>query len=151
MTYREFCNLKSNDPIENIFPKGTEPEEAMDILEETFIYYDDHDFYLKSKDRICGCYADIAKFILYKLYKKKNKMNKEKFKNTTGIINQNATAQECVDILRDELIPEDWYISYPCRYSQANTEIVGEILRMYNNPDVKLINRIKAYFKNKKK
>ena len=43
MTYREFCNLKSNDPKENIFPKGTEPEEAMEILEETFIYHDDHD------------------------------------------------------------------------------------------------------------
>lgn len=150
MTYREFCNLKSNDPKENIFPKGTEPEEAMDILEETFIYHDDHDLYLKNKDSIYG-YGDATKFILYNLYKEKNKMNKEKFKYTTGIIDQNATAQECVDLLGNELMPDDWYISYPCRYSQANTEIVGEILRMYNNPDVKLINRIKAYFKNKKK
>ena len=148
MTYREFCNLKSNDPMENIFPKGTEPEEAMDILEETFIYHDDHDLYVKNKDSICG-YGDIAKFILCKIYKKK--ITEEMLKYINSIIDQNATAQECVDILRNELIPKDWYISYPCRYSQANTEIVGEILRMYNNPDVKLINRIKAYFKNKKK
>lgn len=147
MTYREFCNLKSNDPMENIFPKGTEPEEAMDILEETFIYHDDHNLYVKNKDSICG-YGDVTKFILYNIYKKK--INEEKLIYIIGIIDQNAAAQECVDLLRNELIPKDWYISYPCRYSQSNTEIVGEILRIYNNPDRKLINRIKAYFKKKK-
>jgi len=37
MTYKEFCKLKANDPIENIFPKGTDYDEAMDILQETFL------------------------------------------------------------------------------------------------------------------
>jgi hypothetical protein len=37
MTYKEFCKLKSNDPMKNIFPKGTDYAEAMDILQETFL------------------------------------------------------------------------------------------------------------------
>lgn len=147
MTYREFCNLKGNDPMENIFPKGTEPEEAMDILEETFVFYDDHKLYEENKYIMHSDYTAITRFILCNLEKR---ITKERFDNIINIVGDNATAQECVDILRNVLIPKDWYISYPCGYSQANTEIVGEILRIYNNPDRKLINRIKAYFKKKK-
>ena len=131
MTYREFCNFKSNDPMENIFPKGTEPDEAMDILETTFI-----------GELTFAPYTDVVKTIINKC-KKHHKYNLDNL----GHLN----AQEAVDTLRLYLLPKDWYIFYVCGYSQANTEIVGEILRIYNNPDVKLINRIKAYFKNKKK
>ena len=66
MTFKEFCNLKANDPNINIFPKGTEYNEAMNIL-------------------------------------------------------------------TDSILGKGWYISYPCGYSQANTEIVGSILHSWEN------------------
>lgn len=34
MDYKEFTKLKSNDPTENIFPKGTSDSEAMNVLIE---------------------------------------------------------------------------------------------------------------------
>lgn len=37
MTFKEFCNLKANEPNENIFPKGTEYSEAMDVLTDTIL------------------------------------------------------------------------------------------------------------------
>ncbi len=122
MTYREFCQLKANDPEENIFPKGTEPEEAIEILKSSLI-----------NNSNCVSYYDIIEAILNK-YKKKH--NKYEFDN---IIN----AQQAINILRTELLPKDWYISYPCSYFQANTEIVASILYKYNNPESKYWFRIK--------
>ena len=37
MTFKEFCNLKANAPNINIFPKGTEYNEAMDILVDSIL------------------------------------------------------------------------------------------------------------------
>lgn len=37
MTLKEFCELKGNDPMENIFPKGTTLEEAYAILSDHFL------------------------------------------------------------------------------------------------------------------
>lgn len=37
MTYKEFCNLKANDPNVNIFPKATSDIEAIDILSDTIL------------------------------------------------------------------------------------------------------------------
>ncbi len=67
MTYKEFCDLKANDPINvNMFPKPT-------------------------------------------------------------------TSDEAIDILSDTILGSDWYISYPCRRGQANTEIVAAILKEYEH------------------
>lgn len=37
MTFREFCDMKANDPRENIFPKETTAEEAIMILKDHFL------------------------------------------------------------------------------------------------------------------
>lgn len=37
MKYKDFCQLKSNDPMENIFPKGTSAEEGIVILKNHFL------------------------------------------------------------------------------------------------------------------
>ncbi len=37
MTYKEFCELKVNDPDVNIFPKGTTSDEALHILSDTIL------------------------------------------------------------------------------------------------------------------
>ena len=37
MTYKEFCDLKNNDPDVNIFPKGTTSDEALGILSNTIL------------------------------------------------------------------------------------------------------------------
>lgn len=37
MTYKEFCDLKNNDPGVNIFPKGTTSDEALHILSDTIL------------------------------------------------------------------------------------------------------------------
>ena len=113
MTYEEFCNLKSNDPMENIFPKGTSAEEAMSILESTFVGH-----------TTCAPYSDIAKGIISQCKRRHN----TDFNTIHGI-----EAQEAVDLLREELLPKDWYIDYPCRNLQYNTEVVGYILDKYSN------------------
>lgn len=113
MTYKEFCNLKGNDPMENIFPKGTTAEEAISILESTFV---GHTTYAP--------YSDIVKCIISQC-KKRYTIDF----NTIHDIN----AQKAVDLLREELLPKDWYINYPCRNLQYNTEVVGYILANYSN------------------
>lgn len=127
MTFKEFCELKGNDPMENIFPKGTEPDEAMDILETTFI-----------GELTFAPYVDVAKAIINKC-KKHHKYNLDNL----GHLN----AQEAVDLIREELLPKNWYIEYSCGYAQANTEIVGEILYRYlpkeiKNPIVKFFRKL---------
>lgn len=127
MTFEEFCDLKSNDPKENIFPKGTEPYEAMDILEESLL---DKDY--KSYDS----YSDIVRAIL-SIYKKKSKT----------IIKSNLSAQEAIDLLKEELLGKDWYVEYPCRYAQFNTEVVGEILYKYCKVRKNKVNQIIEFLK----
>ena len=34
MNYKEWCNLKTNDPHENMFPKPTTPSEGINVLQE---------------------------------------------------------------------------------------------------------------------
>lgn len=128
MTYREFCNLKNNDPMENIFPKVTEPDEAMDILETTFI-----------GELTFAPYVDVVKTIINKC-KKHHKYNLDNL----GHLN----AQEAVDTLRLYLLPKDWYIDYPCRNLQYNTEVVGSILYKYGPKEkVPFLTRIRNFFK----
>ena len=62
MNYKEFCKLKANDPNVNMYPKPTD-------------------------------------------------------------------AQEGLNILQDAILGDDWYITDPLPNKQANTEIVGSILR----------------------
>lgn len=117
MTLKEFCDLKCNDPMENILPKGTEPDEAMDILEESL---------LDKKYKSYDSYSDIVRAILA-IYKKKSKT----------IVESNLSAQKAVDLLKEELLGKDWYINYSCGYAQYNTEIVGEILSKYHKESKK--------------
>jgi uncharacterized protein YggU (UPF0235/DUF167 family) len=42
-----------------------------------------------------------------------------------------TTSDEAIDILADTILGTDWYISYPCRRGQANTEVVAAILKEY--------------------
>ena len=44
-------------------------------------------------------------------------------------------AQDAVDVLKDYLLGEDWYVNYPGSTDQINTEIVAEI--MLNYPSAK--------------
>lgn len=37
MTYKEFCESKTNDPNVNIFPKPTTSDEAINILSQTIL------------------------------------------------------------------------------------------------------------------
>lgn len=46
-----------------------------------------------------------------------------------------------LDFLIDYLVPEDYYISYSCGKSQANTEMVSYILQKYSQ---KYANELKA-------
>ncbi len=146
MTYREFCNLKNNDPMENMFPKGTTAEEAMDILEETFVFYDDHKLYEENKDIMHSDYAAITKLILCNIAKR---LTKKKFNHYVNTIDYNATARECLDVLDRELLPENWYVTYPAGGGQGITETVAYILYLYNNPDKKkgFIDKLKSLFK----
>lgn len=128
MTYREFCDLKSNDPMENIFPKGTTAEEAMSILESTFI---GHATYAP--------YSDIVKGIISQCKRRHN---------TDFDTIHDIEAQKAVDLLREELLPKDWYIDYPCRNLQYNTEVVGSILYKYGPKEkVPFLTRIRNFFK----
>lgn len=71
MTFKEFCKLKANDPNENIFPKGTEYSEAMDVLKDTILskgwYINYPCSYLQANTEIVGS-------ILYRW----EKVNKDK-------------------------------------------------------------------------
>lgn len=148
MTYREFCNLKGNDPMENIFPKGTTAEEAMSILEETFVFFDDHELFDSVKDHISlnTDYPTITKLILCNITKR---LTKKKLNHYVNIIDDNATARECLDVLDRELLPENWYVTYPAGGGQGITETVAYILYLYNNPDKKkgFIDKLKSLFK----
>jgi hypothetical protein len=42
-----------------------------------------------------------------------------------------TTSDEAIDILSNTILGSDWYISYPCRRGQANTEVVAAILKEY--------------------
>jgi hypothetical protein len=42
-----------------------------------------------------------------------------------------TTSEEAINILSDTILGSDWYISYPCRRGQANTEVVAAILKEY--------------------
>ena len=145
MTYKEFCNLKGNDPIENIFPKGTEPEEAMDILKETFVYFDDKSL-IEEDPCLYMTYPDITRFILCNTV---NRLTKKKFNHYMSVVRDDFTPRECIDILDRELLPEGWYVAYPASGGQGVTETVAYILYLYNNPDKKkgFIDKLKSLFK----
>ena len=128
MTYKEFCDLKANDPMENIFPKGTEPDEAMFILESTFTGH-----------VTCDAWSDVAKGIILQCKKHPN----TNFDDIHGL-----TAQGAVNLLKEELLGEDWYIGYPCGFSQYTTEVVGSILYRYGPKEkVPFLTRIRNFFK----
>lgn len=129
MTYKEFCNLKGNDPMENIFPKGTEPDEALTILEQTFTGH-----------ITCAPYSVIIESII-NACKKHHKIDY----NTIRGIND---PKEAIDVIQKELLGEDWYVSYPCGFSQYATEVVGTILYKYGPKEkVPFLTRIRNFFK----
>ena len=55
-----------------------------------------------------------------------------------------TTSDEAIDILSDTILGSDWYISYPCRRGQANTEVVAAILKKYeySKANERLLTRI---------
>lgn len=168
MTYREFCDLKSNDPKENMFPKGTSAEEAMDILNDTFRFsnggFFKEDLYiLNIIERIIlvslipisifrwTILVIILSAIELWIILCKSKLEKRSYNyayNYRNTINNKVTPRKYIDILNRELLPKDWYVAYPASDDQSITEIVAYILYLYNNPDSKrrFINKLKCVF-----
>ena len=127
MTYKEFSLLKFSKP-DDMFPDGTEPDEAMYILETSITGH-----------LTCDSYKDIVKSIVYAC-----KKHISDDLNNIGYLD----AQKAVDILKEELLGKDWYVNYSCNYRQCNTEIVGEILNIYGPKEkVPFLTRIRNFFK----
>jgi hypothetical protein len=42
-----------------------------------------------------------------------------------------TTAEEGIDVLKSTFIDDDWFVAYPASKGQMITEVVGEIIRRY--------------------
>ena len=51
-----------------------------------------------------------------------------------GMLPPRLPAQEAMDIIKEHLLGDGWYVNYPAGAEQINTEIVYEIIRRYR-PD----------------
>ena len=49
-----------------------------------------------------------------------------------GIMQPPLNAQKALDILKDYLLGEDWYVVNPVNTEQCNTQLVYEILEKYS-------------------
>jgi len=55
-----------------------------------------------------------------------------KNQDSNNIFPPGMDSDTAIQFLADYLLPKDWYISYSCGKSQANTEIVSAILKKYS-------------------
>jgi hypothetical protein len=58
-----------------------------------------------------------------------------------GLMQPPLNAQKALDILKDYLLGEDWYVVNPVNTEQCNTQIVYEILKRYSSEFNKEIKR----------
>ena len=61
-----------------------------------------------------------------------------------GLMQPPLDAQKALDILKDYLLGEDWYVVNPVNTQQCNTQLVYEILEKYS-PEFK--KEIKRWYK----
>ena len=81
MTFKDFCKEKANDPMENIFPKGTDAQEGLNILCDHFLgpnFYTFCSTRSQSNTEIIGAILkmypnpkEMRKWSLYRLFKRK--------------------------------------------------------------------------------
>ena len=82
MTYKEFCDLKNNDPGVNIFPKGTTTDEALGILSNTILGTNWYVSYPAGKTQIN---TEIVAGILYE-YEFRKKREKTLFRTLIAVV-----------------------------------------------------------------
>jgi hypothetical protein len=73
------------------------------------------------------------------MFKKKQRLSEEKTftywlnrAEDCGIMQPPLNAQKALDILKDYLLGEDWYVVNPVNTEQCNTQLVYEILSKYS-------------------